>query len=133
LGIWSYYKSAGAPLLSRNMIKKTNESPFANIAAQIKRSRAMRERAAEFNQTVEIIERATRPDAAALARAIILAGKKARGELTEPPPDPNSIAGQILAAGRKRRGEQVDEPNDTPSGELAKQIIAAGRKRRGEV
>jgi hypothetical protein len=47
---------------------------------------------------------AVAPPADNLAAKIVLAGKKARGEI-ESTDEPKGLAAQIIAAGRKRRGE----------------------------
>jgi len=96
-------------------------------------------------------------DPAKTAAAIILAGRRRRGEI-KPEEPASAMARAIIRAGARARGEHVeddddnkpddaeDDDDDTPEIEdgdedneatkkakdLAKKIIEAGRKRRGE-
>ena len=87
------------------MIKIDND-----LVAHIRRSqRERQERAEFFNSTRDIVERATRPDAATFAAAVIRAGLKRRNELKEPPTFSNDKHGKfaraLVNAARKARNE----------------------------
>jgi hypothetical protein len=70
----------------------------------------------------------------ALAAAIIRAGAKRRGEITDVPLPTDPTARAIVLAGMRRRGELHEVPQpQTQHERVAALIIAAGKKRRGEI
>ena len=67
-----------------------------------------------------------------VADRIVEMGRIRRGEIEEAP-SATGLARQIIAAGAKARGEITDDKAPTTEAErMAAAIIAAGRKRRGE-
>jgi hypothetical protein len=111
-------------------------------ATEVKKRSAIKEqRRVEFENTLAIIKgavtearqaasdrKAPKSGASQMAKQIIDAGRKARGEIGAPPV--TGMAKQIIDAGRKARGEIADEL--PPLSGMAKQIVNAGRKARGE-
>jgi hypothetical protein len=87
-----------------------------DIAARIKRARAEREMRAEIHRdTKEVVEGAFRaPDASTFAAQVLLAAKKARGEVTDDTPrfsndEHGRRAKLICNAARKVRGQEPFE------------------------
>jgi hypothetical protein len=83
------------------------------VAARIKRARAEREQRADFfRETKEVIEGALRaPDASSFAAPVLLAARKARGEVADDAPrfsddKHGRFARAVVNAGRRRRGEK---------------------------
>jgi hypothetical protein len=104
-------------------------------------SEAVRER---FGHTMAVLDELEYPaikdneavvdNPKALSAAIIRAGAKRRGEITDVPLPTDKTARAIVLAGMRRRGELVEEPKPRTEHErVAALIIQAGRRRRGEI
>lgn len=88
-------------------------NPFSAKAVEILQQihREREQRAAIYEETKAVVERALKPDVSAFAAAVVRAAAKARGEVTEDTPRfSDDVHGrrakQICNAARKARGQE---------------------------